>query len=92
MVEGRTAVSAAPSSRFSSPGWVFSRSSGEIIFRGMVSTSCFIGFGIGRLIDLITYAPPSSPADVSPYVAQILLTLLLSFAFVYDGYRRAQSP
>jgi len=58
----------------------------------MVFALCFIGFETGYLIDLIAYAPSSAPADVSPYIVLILLSLLLSFVFAYDGYRRAQSP
>jgi len=68
------------------------RDTGEIIFGGLVFVLYFIGFEVGYLIDLITYVPSTTPANVSPYAVIILLAFLLPFAFAYDGYRRAKSP
>ena len=50
----------------------------------------FIGFEVGYLIDILTYVTPTTPVNVSPYAALILLAFLLPFAFAYDGYRRAK--
>jgi len=69
----------------------FGRDTGEIVFGGLVFVFYFIGFEVGYLIDLVTYVPSNTPANVSPYTAVILLAFLLPFAFAYDGYRRAKS-
>ena len=69
----------------------FGHDTGEIVFGGLVFVFYFIGFEVGYLIDLVTYVPSNTPANVSPYTAVILLAFLLPFAFAYDGYRRAKS-
>jgi hypothetical protein len=67
------------------------RDTGEIIFGALVFVFYFVGFEVGYLIDIITYVPPTTPVNVSPYATLILLAFLLPFAFAYDGYRRAKS-
>ena len=68
-----------------------SRDTGLIIFGTLVFVFYFIGFEMGYLIDILTYVPPTTPVNVSPYAALILFAFLLPFAFAYDGYRRAKS-
>ncbi len=68
------------------------RNMGEIIFGALVFIFYFVGFEVGYLIDILTYVPPTTPVNVSPYATLILLAFLLPFAFAYDGYRRAKSP
>ena len=67
------------------------RDMGEIIFGALIFVFYFVGFEVGFLTDMLTYVPPTAPANVSPYTALILLAFLLPFAFAYDGYRRAKS-
>jgi len=67
------------------------RDTGLIIFGTLVFVFYFIGFEVGYLIDILTYVPPTTPVNVSPYAALILFAFLLPFAFAYDGYRRAKS-
>jgi hypothetical protein len=69
----------------------FGRDAGEVVFGALVFVLYFIGFEVGYLIDILTYVPPTTPVNVSPYTALILLAFLLPFAFAYDGYRRAKS-
>jgi len=75
-------------------GYVYNgigRNMGEIIFGALIFAFYFVGFEVGYLIDILTYVPPTTPVNVSPYAALILLAFLLPFAFAYDGYRRARS-
>ena len=67
------------------------RDTGLIIFGTLVFVFYFIGFEMGYLIVILTYVPPTTPVNVSPYAALILFAFLLPFAFAYDGYRRAKS-
>jgi len=88
-------VAAALNFLFPGLGYIYiglGRATGETIFGGLVFVFYFIGFEVGNVIDLITYEPPTTPVNVSPYTAVILLAFLLPFAFAYDGYRRAKSP
>jgi hypothetical protein len=67
------------------------RDMGEIIFGALIFVFYFVGFEVGYLIDILTYVPPATPVNVSPYTALILLSFFLPFAFAYDGYQRAKS-
>jgi len=68
------------------------RNMGEIVFGVLIFVFYFVGFEVGYLIDILTYVPSTSPVNVSPYAALIILAFLLPFAFAYDGYRRAKLP
>lgn len=66
------------------------RDVGQVIFGILVFLFFFIGFEVGFIFDISTYAPSSYVAPVSPYAALISLAFFLPFAFAYDGYCRAK--
>jgi len=68
------------------------RDTREIIFGTLVFIFYFVGFEVGYLINILTYVPSTTPVNVSPYAALLLLAFLMPLAFAYDGYRRAKSP